>query len=177
MYLMLDTETTGLNPLEGDQIIDIHAILTDKDGKVQDYYGSKVLPAPGVLVHPKAAEVNGYPDGWQTAISLDRAIDEFNMKFKGLDLQLVGWNPSFDMSFLRAGGWIRSFKLAYHPIDVYSLLLPHLKDCPAEAGRKYPTLGAAFKHLTPQYDLPKMHSAVGDAMACVTLFKFAMSRC
>ena len=173
MFLVLDTETSGLDPIT-DQIIDIHSIAMDRDGNTLEYYGTKVKLDPGVIMSPEAAKVNGYPDGWETAIDIHDAIEGFNKKFAGGSYQLLGWNPGFDYGFLQAGDWIKHFKLSHHPFDVYSLAYPLLKDLPLKPGRHNVGLGDAFKYLVPGVELPKMHSAIGDVLACIAIYKRVM---
>jgi len=96
-YVILDTETTGLNP-SSDRIIQISAIRYDPDGVPVDRYNTYVNP--GIPIPARATSINGITNRMvSVAPSIERIRDKF---FAFLDDSLiVGYNANFDLKFLR----------------------------------------------------------------------------
>lgn len=180
-FLVCDVETSGLDPATA-EIIEIAAIEMTPEGKVLSKFARKVFPTQPV--DPAAAKVNGYTfEGWmKTAVSREMAIDSFNTLCRGKTLQLLGWNPSFDLGFIRP--WVRApdqggFKLSYHPVDIFSMLYPLILQAgvkPSEAHRRYVSLGDAIKHFLPDQSHLLFHTAGGDVDACILLYRYIRDR-
>jgi DNA polymerase III alpha subunit (gram-positive type) len=103
--LFLDLETTGLDPLEH-EILEIAAVLLDRDGAEVASFEQKVTPACLDKASLEAIQKNGYTrEKWADASSLGKALDLLTMTFCALPPALgrplvVGQNVSFDRAFL-----------------------------------------------------------------------------
>ena len=97
-YVVFDFETTGLNPFDGDRIIEMSAVRVIND-EVSDTFSTLVNPEQPIS--PEATMVNGITDDMvEDAPKMKEALKEF-IDFIGDDI-LVGHNiKSFDMNFLK----------------------------------------------------------------------------
>ena len=124
----IDTETTGLYPHEGHEIVEL-AIITaavnldrrQPEIVILDELVTKVSPAHLELAHPVALEVNGYNElEWMGAPTFDELIDA--IRYHTSQGPLMGWNVGFDVNhinqaLLRAG----QDTLSCRSIDVMSV--------------------------------------------------------
>ena len=98
--IVLDTETTGLDPLRGDRIVEIGAVELLNllpTGKACHLYINPGRPMP-----PEAEAIHGLSDAFLADKPRFAAVvDEF-MAFIGTESRLVIHNASFDMAFLNA---------------------------------------------------------------------------
>ena len=125
----LDTETTGLDPVEH-EIIEIGIIRRDIDGNCFRFH-SLIKPEHIETAHPKALAVNGYaknPSLWDSAPSLKEKAPEIAQILEGCIL--VGHNVSFDEGMLKGN---------FKNIGI-DLRIPH---------RKIDTITLVFEHLFP----------------------------
>lgn len=100
-FVVIDTETTGLSPLE-DEIIQLTAIqyINLKPAKVFSTY---VRPRKGL--NPRAQEINGITEEQVgKAPYIEQILPAFT-DFLGKKIPLVGHNISFDLNFLQAAGF------------------------------------------------------------------------
>jgi len=97
-YVILDTETTGLNP-KADKIIQLSAIKYDVTGKPIGFYNTYLNP--GCPIPPRATEINGITNRMVTnAPSVEQVREKF-FSFLGNAL-IVGYNVTFDLRFLQS---------------------------------------------------------------------------
>jgi DNA polymerase III subunit epsilon len=96
---VFDTGTTGLNPAEGDEIIQIGATrnvagkLRRQECLEQLVDPQRDIPAPGIPIHGiEPAMVQGQP-------TIDSVLPAFHASAQ--DTVLVGHNAAFDMRFLQ----------------------------------------------------------------------------
>ena len=99
--VVLDTETTGLNPVTGDRIVEIAAVRyacdTSGNWRVQDSFSQ--LLYPGRRMAPGASRVNQiYDEDLRNKPAFSEIVGEF-MAFISEAL-IVAHNASFDASFL-----------------------------------------------------------------------------
>lgn len=95
-YIILDTETTGLNPYT-DRIIQISAIRYDSEGVPISFFDTLLNPC--CLVSPQITAINGITNQMvASAPCADQVRDAF-LSFLG-DALLVGYNVTFDLRFL-----------------------------------------------------------------------------
>ena len=104
-YVIIDTETTGLNPDEGHEVIEFGAIVM-LDGLKTEKIELKIKPEALDRASPEAMRVNGYNDyKWRYAIPQSQAV-KFIYAFieSNRDGLFVGHNLQFDKRFIEAMG-------------------------------------------------------------------------
>lgn len=97
-YVILDVETTGLNP-SADKIIQLSAIKYDTTGQPIDSYDTYLNP--GIPIPAAASKVNGITDRMVANAPLAEDIRDKFFDFLGDDL-LVGYNTTFDLKFIES---------------------------------------------------------------------------
>jgi DNA polymerase III epsilon subunit family exonuclease len=119
--LLIDVETTGLNPAV-DCIVQISAcVLSRKDLSVEKVFTSLVHPT--TPVSDRARAVHGLTDAQlRDAPALKDVLEEFDA-FVPQNIILAGHNVSFDVSFLRAAyvSVGKAYDFDYHLLDVWSI--------------------------------------------------------
>lgn len=95
-YVILDTETTGLNPLS-DKIIQLSAIKYDPIGAPIDFYNTYLNP--GRPIPSGASRVNGITDDMASRAPKAEEVRQEFLSFLG-ELLIVGYNVNFDLRFL-----------------------------------------------------------------------------
>ncbi len=159
-YTVFDTETTGLNPGEGDQIIQVGAtrIVAGKLRR-QECFEQLVdpqrdLPAAGVAIHGIQPEmVAGQP----TIAEVLPAFHAF-----AADTVLVAHNAAFDMRFLQLQEEPTGVRFTQPVLD--TLLLSAVVHPQQESHR----LEAIAERL--DVDVLGRHTALGDAMVTAEVF-------
>lgn len=97
-YIVFDLETTGLNPHEGDEIIEIGAMKLRGDQPTGETFQSlvqihKPIPKQATLIHGiKDADLKGQP-------SIEKVFPDF-INFIGQKM-LVAHNAAFDLEFIK----------------------------------------------------------------------------
>lgn len=123
-FAILDTETTGLDPLK-------HEIIEIAVKSPKGTFHSLVKPMRIDQAEPKALELNGYakdPSRWDNAPTIAEVLPQVLDYLK--DCIMVGHNVSFDKGFLAAAhqqvyGKGLPF---YHAFDTVTLVMEHLPD-------------------------------------------------
>lgn len=97
-YVVFDTETTGLRPSDGDEIISIGAVKIS-DGKIDEAGAFTRLVNPGMAIPRESIKYHGITD--DMLINEDKIADVLPSfkEFVG-DGILVAHNAAFDMKFL-----------------------------------------------------------------------------
>lgn len=156
--VFLDTETTGLDPIEND-IIEFAAIRIS--GTTEYRYQVKIKMERPENAHPKALEVNGYTEeAWVAARTLPEVLPEIVDLLK--DAIVIGHNPDFDMNFIKAACKRHGIdaRLPYQLIDTTTLAFEHL----GPAGLTSLSLVNVCKFLGISTD--GAHTAMHDVLAC-----------
>ena len=96
-YAVVDFETTGLSPHQGDRAIEI-GISLFRDGREVDTFAS--LINPGMRIPPFITQLTGISNDMVAAAPNAREVFEKTLAFVG-DAQLVAHNASFDRKFWR----------------------------------------------------------------------------
>ncbi len=154
--IVLDTETTGFEPGEGDRIVEIGAIELFNHVPTGRVYHQYINPERTM---PKAAfEVHGLGDDFLRDKPKFAAIAADFVEFIGSDSMLVIHNAAFDMKFLNAElGW------AGHSV----LPLDRALDTVAMARRKFPGSPASLDALCRRFGIDnsarEKHGALLDS--------------
>jgi DNA polymerase III subunit epsilon len=153
--IVLDTETTGLEPSEGHRIVEIGAVELFNHlptGKTYHQYLDPQRPMP-----KEAFEVHGLSDDFLKGKPLFATIAPAFLAFIG-DAKLVIHNASFDMKFLNA-----ELKAANHPTLPFSRAI----DTVAIARQKFPGSPASLDALCRRFGVDnsarEKHGALLDS--------------
>ncbi|MFS4438210.1 exonuclease domain-containing protein [Paracoccaceae bacterium GXU_MW_L88] len=160
-FVVFDTETTGLEPSNGDKIVQI-AALGVRGGRIDEGDSFEMLVNPGRRIPQRATDVHGITDDMvAVAPGQDQMIARFaDFTEGGL---LVAHNAPFDMAFLRQSS--EGAHLFSWPAICTVLLSAVL--FPGETDHTLDRLAARFGVTIPK-DL--RHTAMGDARATAEVF-------
>src|SRR5262252_1024730 len=156
--LALDTETTGMSPVEGHRLVEV-ARVAIVDGVLGEEWSS--LVHPGRAIPPDAARVHGISDamvaGAPRAAEVGRAL-----RPACADFPLVFHNASFDLPFL-----LHLFREAGAPA-----LLNPIVDTLGLARGLFGTGSRALGALAERLGLPAevRHRALGDTRTTARVF-------
>lgn len=95
-YVILDTETTGLNP-HTDQIIQLSAIRYNANGMPTGFFNTFLNP--GCHIPPHITEINGITDKMVSNAPYASQTQESFLSFLDNAL-IIGYNVTFDLRFL-----------------------------------------------------------------------------
>ena len=165
-YVVFDLETTGLAAAQS-EIIEIGAILVDRDATANRFFQTLVKPTKRIPSH--ITEINGITNRMVTTsgLPLDWAMTEF-LAFTD-DLPLIAYNASFDMDFLWAAA------------NRYHRLVPNRYTCAMKMARRaWPTLVnhkldtvSRSLRFRPDSEDEGTHRAVGDCRRTVHIYQAA----
>ncbi len=160
-FVVFDTETTGLRPFRGDEIISLGAVVV-QGGQTLNRPIFHQLVNPGRPVPARAEEITGINDRMLKKKPRIMPVIKDFLEFCGPRI-LVAHNASFDLAFLNlklgeaTGG--RVVNPVIDTVLLTSALHYHLEDYSLE------TLSSRFS-----FSLSGRHSALGDARITATLF-------
>ncbi len=156
-----DTETTGLDPLSGDRVIEFGAVTLEVDagGRVSNVTAYDTFLQPGIPIPREASRISGITDDdVKDAPEFGEVVDEIVGRLEGS--VVVAHNLGFDLGFIRSElercGRVWPETLA--EVDTLPLsqrLIPNLRS--HALGSICEELGVA---------LEKAHRASADAEAC-----------
>jgi DNA polymerase-3 subunit epsilon len=116
--VVLDCETTGLRPFDGDRLVSVFAVAVDSLAITEQSFGT--LVSPGVPIPPEATAIHGITDQLVgTAPSPGDAVTRLR-EFVG-NCPVVGQVVSFDLAFLDPIA--RRTRLAPFPVALDTLLM------------------------------------------------------
>ena len=162
VYVVFDTETTGLLPSEGDEIVQIAAVRI-VNGRRVDKEVFDTLVNPGRTIPPASTEVHGISDAMVTeAPDIAEVGRRFHQFAEGA--VLVAHNAPFDMEFLRRkeGPIGKTFD---HPI-LDTVLLSAVVFGQSETH----SLDALTHRLGITIPEEARHTAIGDTVATADAF-------
>ena len=153
--IVLDTETTGLEPAQGDRIVEIGAVELFNHVPTGRTYHQYINPERSMP--QEAFQVHGLGDDFLRDKPVFAAIADAFLAFVG-DAPLVIHNASFDMKFLNAElGWLRRPPL---PID-------RAIDTLAIARKKFPGSPSSLDALCRRFNIDNsartLHGALLDS--------------
>jgi len=160
--VVFDTETTGLEPSAGDQIVQLAGVRV-VNGTVLRAEVFDRLANPAMAMPPVSTRIHGITDAMVSdAAPVADVVREFHL---WTDRQvLVAHNAAFDMRFLQLQHESSGVNFDQPVLD--SLLLSVL----LSAQEQNHTLDALMRRLGVQMDPALRHTALGDAVATADVF-------
>lgn len=153
--IVLDTETTGFNPEEGDRIVEIGGVELYNHMPTGRTYHQYINPERAMP--QDAFEVHGLGDDFLRDKPVFRQIAQEFLDFVG-DAKLVIHNAAFDMKFLNAElGWLNMRKLPWsQAVDTLDM-----------AKKKFPGSPASLDALCRRFNIDNgartLHGALLDS--------------
>ena len=164
-HVIIDTETTGLDPLVHDVIQFGGVVMIG--GKITEKIEFRIHPRNILAADPKALEINGYTPGrWKRAHHSHRGAEMVQWFLtRHADGVIVGHNLEFDLSFLAQLGEREGMAIeaGHKRIDTMHIVRAAL--CPM--GLHSTSLEAVCTFLG--WERRKAHSALSDCEDCARL--------
>lgn len=159
-YTVFDTETTGLHPAGGDEIISIGA-LRIVNGRLLEQESFDQLVQPGLRLNPDSTAIHGIDDAM---LKGRPRIEKVLPQFHGFaeDTVLIAHNAAFDMKFLQMQEEKTGIRFDQPVLDTLLLsqvIHPHQKEHSLEA------IAQRFG-----VDIVGRHTALGDALVTGEVF-------
>ncbi|MBW7859499.1 MAG: DNA polymerase III subunit epsilon [Rhodocyclaceae bacterium] len=159
-YTVFDTETTGLNPSQGDEIIQIGATRI-VNGKLLKSESFEQLVDPRRPLRPESIPIHGIqPEMLRNQPTIDKVLPAFHAFAK--DTVLVAHNAAFDMRFLELKERVTGLVFDQPVLD--TLLLSGVLHPNQESHR----LEAIAERLN--LTIIGRHTALGDAIVTAEVF-------
>lgn len=158
-FIVVDFETTGSHPRQGDSIIQIGAVTID-DGHITESFST--LIKPGQAIPPFIKQLTGITDEMVAdAPTMEEVLPRFLRMLEGR--AFVAHNASFDLQFLQEA----LLSQGYYTFDGYVLDTVELSRFLLPMQGSY-RLGELADDLHIEHDRP--HQADSDALATAQLF-------
>lgn len=160
-FVVIDVETSGFSPSEGDRVIEISAVRTDGKGNVEEKYSTLINPGDGrvgaTFIHGITSEmVADAPTFAEVAPALASIMS---------DAIFVAHNAFFDEKFIASEAKIAGWDLQLMPgLCTYWLAQYGLAKDSITPNFKLSTIAEAYG-VTNQLE----HAALGDALVVVDL--------
>ena len=159
-FIVIDCETTGLNP-EEDDLLEIGA-LKIKNGVVIDQFQALIhqeTPIPAFI-----SKLTGLDDEYviRNGIQLKDAILGFAEFLE--DYPVLGYNVGFDMDFLKTSAEV--FDVKFDQLSDYDVLDLARKKLSSLPDRKLTTVAQHLK-----VSIPEIHRAIADCFTTLSVFQ------
>lgn len=150
--IVLDTETTGLDPEQGDRIVEIGGVELYNHVPTGRTYHQYINPERSMPT--EAFEVHGLGDEFLADKPIFSAIADAFLEFVG-DAKLVIHNASFDMKFINAElRWIKSPQIPFdQAVDTLQI-----------ARKKFPGSPASLDALCRRFGIDNAHRTLHGAL-------------
>lgn len=158
--VVFDTETTGLRPNEGDELLSIGAVRV-VNGRILTGETFERLINPGRAIPPGTTRIHGITADMVRDKPPARVVLPQFKSFVG-DSVLVAYNAAFDMKFLELGAGQAGVKFDNPVLDAM-LLSAYLQQDVSDF-----SLSAAAERLG--VEVIARHTALGDAMTTASIF-------
>ncbi|RZI40950.1 PAS domain S-box protein [Herbaspirillum sp. HC18] len=159
-YTVFDTETTGLHPMEGDEIIAIGAVRI-VNNRLLGHENFDQLMRPSVPVRPESTAIHGIDNAMLMGRpGIEKVLPQFH-RFAA-DTVLIAHNAAFDMTFLQmkqAQTGVRFDQPVLDTLLLSQVIHPHQKDHSLEAIAQ--RFGVA---------VVDRHTALGDSLTAGRVF-------
>jgi DNA polymerase III subunit epsilon len=159
-YTVFDTETTGLQPATGDEIISIGA-LRIVNGRLLEQESFDQLVQPGMHLSPESTAIHGINDAMlKGRPGIEKVLPQFHRFVE--DTVLVAHNAAFDMKFLQMKEERTGVRFSQPVLDTLLLsqvIHPHQEQHSLEAiARRFGV------------EIVGRHTALGDALVTGEVF-------
>lgn len=174
MYCVIDFETTGINPFR-DKPIEIGAVLLDNDLKEVKTFHSYINPGKARFKR-SAINISGVTSSIAQNYPEPQEVLELYFKTMGTDYRFVGWNISFDVTFMRRlahkyGNMRRFNKINHRHIDIQTISYLASSLEIIDETKSFSDLITQFKG-----ERSKNHNALQDAILTAEAFRFLSSK-
>lgn len=165
-YVVFDTETTGLRPAKGDEIISIAGVRLE-DGAIDEDGAFTRLVNPGRTIPPGSIKFHGITEDM---VAGEAPIGEVLPAFRDFagDAILVAHNAEFDMAFLRMKQ--EQTGIVFDNLVLDTLLLSQI----ADPGARNHSLDSIAERLGVVIE--GRHTALGDAVATAHILQKLLGR-
>lgn len=160
IYTVFDTETTGLNPSEGDEIIQIGATRC-VNGRLLRQESFEQLVNPGRIISAASIPIHGITQEMVSGMPPITAVLPAFHTFAS-DTVLVAHNAAFDMKFLQMQEQATGLKFDHPVLD--TLLLSAVVH-PAQESHRLEEIAARFN-----ITVLGRHTALGDAFVAAEVW-------
>ncbi|RLA06118.1 MAG: DNA polymerase III subunit epsilon [Gammaproteobacteria bacterium] len=158
--IILDTETTGLNPADGHRIVEIGAVEIIDRQITGNTYQQYINPQREIPI--EAINIHGITDKRvKNEPIFDQIVDEFNNFIR--DSTVIIHNAPFDVGFIN-----NEYKLCQHNIqDIKEIC--KIKDSLVMAKRKHKGGGHSLDALCKKYSIENSHRTYHGALLDSTI--------
>lgn len=159
-YTVFDTETTGLHPAGGDEIISIGA-LRIVNGRLLVQESFDQLVQPGLFVNPESTAIHGIDNAMlKGRPGIEQVLPQFHRFAE--ETVLVAHNAAFDMKFLQMKEQQTGIRFSQPVLD--TLLLSQVLH-PSQKEHSLEAIAQRFG-----VDIVGRHTALGDALVTGEVF-------
>ena len=159
-FVVFDTETTGLNPGQGDELVQLGGIKVEQ-GRIDYDNTFELLVNPGFDIPPRSTLIHGITDDMvKSACTPEEALEEFRSFVT--ESVLIAHCANFDMELLN--GTRREIENRFHNPVLDTMLLSFATE-PDHFDLSLETLAEKY-----ELEIWGRHTAIGDAAITAEIF-------